>query len=63
MTTTLLPLAAALTATRTGELPELASMALIAVVLAGVSVVLQRTGTRLKSSDGHDDHGEATRPL
>jgi hypothetical protein len=59
--TILLPLATALTATRTGELPELASMALIAVVLAGVSVVLQRTGDRLK----HDraERGGASRPL
>lgn len=41
--------AAAEPMTRAAEVPELASMALLSVVFAGVSVVVRRTGPR------HDD--------
>ncbi len=33
------------------EVPELASMALLSVVLAGVSVAVRRSGTKSKSDD------------
>ncbi len=36
---------------RATEMPELASMALLSVVLAGVSVAVRRTGSKSKSDD------------
>ena len=37
--------------TRTSEVPELASMALLSVVFAGASVVLRRTGAKADDRD------------
>ncbi len=46
--------------TRASEVPELASMALLSVVLAGVSVAVRRTGT--KPDDRDRRHDDASRP-
>jgi len=47
--------------TRVSEVPEIASMALLSVVLAGVSVLLRRMGT--KSDDrGRRESGTTPRP-
>ena len=54
MTITLLSLAVTALSPRLAEVPELASMALMAVVLAGASVVLQKADDRA-GRDPRDD--------
>lgn len=46
--------AAAEPITRASEVPELASMALLSVVLAGVSVAVRRTGMKAHDRDRRD---------
>lgn len=57
MTITLLPFVATVVAIQTAEVPELASMALLAVVLAAASVVLQRMADRDKRDHRARRHG------
>lgn len=45
--------------TRTSEVPEVASMALLSVVFAGASVVLRRTGTK---ADDRERRASGTTP-
>lgn len=47
--------AAAEPLTRANEVPELASMALLSVVFAGVSVVVRRTGPKADDRSRRDD--------
>jgi membrane protein implicated in regulation of membrane protease activity len=47
--------------TRASEVPELASMALLSVVLAGVSVAVRRTGTKADDRDRRES-GTSPRP-
>lgn len=47
--------------TRASEVPELASMALLSVVLAGVSVAVRRSGTKADDRDRREN-GTTPRP-
>lgn len=44
---------------RASEVPELASMALLSVVLAGASIAVRRTGSKI---DDRDRRGSGTSP-
>lgn len=46
---------------RASEVPELASMALLSVVLAGASVAVRRTGTKADDRDRREN-GTSPRP-
>jgi membrane protein implicated in regulation of membrane protease activity len=47
---------------RASEVPELASMALLSVVLAGVSVAVRRTGTKADDQEDRRERGTSPRP-
>jgi hypothetical protein len=47
---------------RATEMPELASMALLSVVLAGVSVAVRRTGPKAGGDASRKAPGDANKP-
>ena len=50
------------TITRASEVPELASMALLSVVLAGISVIARRSGTKADDWADRRERDTSARP-
>jgi hypothetical protein len=48
--------------TRASEVPELASMALLSVVLAGISVIVRRSGTKADDRADRRERDTSARP-